>query len=268
MGKVQGLVGAARLGWGLVALLYTVHGGDEVLWTVRGVELEVNGSDVARMKLWNLEAVWGVGSVVGCWVENKLSAYVVVRAIPEREWLSEKGGVQGLVDGNSGVMWGPRQLTVIGRAWNRVDVKVEIMTAEAAKGAVVRGLVYCGMKRTVHMAVGGGGASIPRLGLRVSTAETQGAGGRPIGPGMDGRMPTRGPPPRTVGMALRRPLVGACFKCRRTGHWKNECPDGGGVDTRGCFTRGWKGHISTDCQRRVQMAMPVIGGSKDKDRVE
>ena len=95
VGKVQGLVGAARLGWGLVASPYTVHGGDEVLWTVRGVELEVNGSDVAMMILRNLEAVWGVGSVVGCWVENKLSAYVVVRGIPEREWLSEKGGVQG-----------------------------------------------------------------------------------------------------------------------------------------------------------------------------
>ena len=93
VGKVQGLVGAARLGWGLVASPYTVHGGDEVLWTVHGVELEVNGSAVARMILRNLEAVWGVGSMVGCWVENKLSAYVVVRGIQEREWLSEKGGV-------------------------------------------------------------------------------------------------------------------------------------------------------------------------------
>ena len=247
VGKVQGLVGAARLGWGVVASPYTVHGGDEVLRTVHGVELEVNGSDVATMILRNLEAVWEVGSVVGCWVENKLSAYVVVRGIPEQEWLSEKGGVQGLVDGNPGVMWGPRQPTVIGRAWNRVDVKVEIMTAEAAKGAVVWGLVYCGMKRTVHMAVGGGGVSIPRLGPRVVTAEVQATGGRPIGPGMDGRLPTRGPPTSTVGMALRRPLVGACFKCRKTGHWKNECPNGGGVDARGCFTCGWKGHISRDC---------------------
>ena len=136
-------------------------------------------------------------------MENKLSAYVVVRGIPEREWLSEKGGVQGLVDGNPGVMWGPRQPTVIGRAWNRVDVKVEIMTAEAAKGAVVRGLVYCGMKRTVHMAVGGGGASTLRVGPRGGTAEMQGTGGLSIGPGMDGRMPARGPPPRTMGRALR-----------------------------------------------------------------
>ena len=165
-------------------------------------------------------------------------------------------------------MWGPRQPTVIGRAWNRVHVKVEIMTAEAAKGAVVRGLVYCGMKRTDHMAVGGGGASIPRLGPRVGTAEIQGTGGRPMGHGVDGRLPAMGPPPYMVGMALRRPLVGACFKCRKTGHWKNECPDGGGVDARGCFTCGWKGHISRDCPRRVRMAMPAVGGSKDKDRMQ
>ena len=61
VGKVQCLVGAASLGWGLVVSQYMVHGGDEVFWTVRGVELEVNGSDIARMILRNLEWVWGVG---------------------------------------------------------------------------------------------------------------------------------------------------------------------------------------------------------------
>ena len=45
----------------MVVSQYTVHGGDEVFWTVRGVELEVNGSDIARMILRNLEWVWGVG---------------------------------------------------------------------------------------------------------------------------------------------------------------------------------------------------------------
>ena len=54
--------------------------------------------------------------------------------------------------------------TMVSRAWNRVDVKVELMRAEAAKCAVVRGLIYSGMKRRVHMAVGGGGANVPRLG--------------------------------------------------------------------------------------------------------
>ena len=162
--KVQGLVGAANLGWGLIASPYTVHVGDEVLWTVRGVGEEVNGTEVAGTILKNVKAVWGVGSLVGCWVENKMSGYVVVRGIPEREWLSEQGGVHGLVVGNPGIMGGPRQLVVIGRAWNRVDVKMELMTAEAPRGAVMRGLVYCGTKRTVHMAVRGGSTSVARVG--------------------------------------------------------------------------------------------------------
>ena len=63
-------------------------------------------------------------------------------------------------------MWGPRQPTVTNRAWNRVDVQVEIIRAKAAKGTVVRGLMYCGTSRTVHMAVTGGGASVPRQGLQ------------------------------------------------------------------------------------------------------
>ena len=84
----------------------------------------MNDNEVAGVMLKNLEAVWGVGSVVGCWVENKQSAYVVVHGIHEREWLSEKGGVQGLVDGNPGIMWGPRHPVMVNRAWNHVDVKV------------------------------------------------------------------------------------------------------------------------------------------------
>lgn len=75
-----------------------------MLWKVQGVNVDVNGADVAGVVLKNLKAVWVVCSVIGCWVQNKQSAYMVVRGIPEREWLSEKGGVQRLVDGNSGVM--------------------------------------------------------------------------------------------------------------------------------------------------------------------
>ena len=132
------------------------------MWTVSGVGEEVNGTEVVGTIMKNLEVVWGVGSLVGCWVENKMSAYGVVRGIPEREWLSEQGGVQGLVEGNPGIIWGPRQPVVVGRAWNRVDVKMELMMAEAARGAVMRGLVYCGTRRTVHMPVGAGGASLVR----------------------------------------------------------------------------------------------------------
>ena len=162
--KVQGLVRAANLGWGLVSSPYTLHVGDEVLWTVRGVGEEVNGMEIAGTILKNLEPVWGVWSLVGCWVVNKMSGCVVVRGIPEKEWLSEQGGVQGLVVGTPGIMWGPRQPVVIGRAWNRVDVKMGLMIAEAERGVVMKGLVYCSTKRTVDMAVGGGGASVARVG--------------------------------------------------------------------------------------------------------
>ena len=249
--KVQGLIGAANLGWGLVPSPYTVHGGDEVLWTVRGVGEEVNGTEVAGTILKNLEAVWGVGSLVGCWVENKLSAYVVVRGIPQREWLSEQGGVQGLVVGNPGVMWGPRQPVVIGRAWNRVVVKMVLMTAEAARGAVMRGLVYCGAKRTVHMAVGGGGASVARS--------------RPIDmapPRAPARVPRAGQlgqVERAAGVGLGRTMAGSCFPCGLVGHWKNEYPRMGGVDNRSCFTRGRRGHVSRDCARWVTATDSPVG---------
>ena len=46
---MQGLIGAASLGWGFVASPYTVHGGDEILWTVREVGEETNGSEVANV---------------------------------------------------------------------------------------------------------------------------------------------------------------------------------------------------------------------------
>ena len=258
--KVQGLIGAANLGWGLVASPYTVHGGDEVSWTVRGVGEEVNGTEVAGTLLKNLEAVWGVGSLVGCWVENKMSVYVVLRGIPEREWLSEPGGVQGLVVGNPGITWGPRQPVVVGRPWNRVDVKMELMTAEVARGAVMRGLVYCGVKRTVHMAVGGGGASVARS--------------RPVDmapPRAPARVPRTGQlvqVGRAAGVGLGRTMAGGCFRCGLVGHWKNECPRMGRVDNRSCFTCGRRGHVSRDCERRVAAVGSSVGMGKGKNRVE
>ena len=258
--KVQGLVVAANLGWGLVASPYTVHGGDEVLWTVRGVGEEVNGMEVAGTILKNLEAVCGVGSLVGCWVVNKMSADVVVRGIPEREWLSEQGGVQGLVVGNPGIIWGPRQPVVIGRAWNRVDVKMELMTAEAAQGAVMRGLVYCGTRRTVHMAVGGGGASVTRVG-QVDRTPPRAPTGVPLARQL-------GQVGKVMGAGLRRTMAGGCFWCGLVGHWKNECPKVGGVDNRSYFTCGRRGHVSRDCARRVAANDSPDGVGKGKDRAE
>ena len=257
--KVQGLIGAASLGWGVVASPYTGSRGDEILWTVRGVGEVTNGSEVASVILKNLEAVWGVGSLVRCWVENKMSAYVVVRGIPEREWLSNKGGVQGLVDGNPGIMWGPRQPTVTNRAWNRVDVKVEIMRAEAAMGTVVLGLVYYRTRRTVHMAVGGSGASVPRRRLQTSTVG--------IGARRPMATPATGYGPLRVSGVSARPL-GGCFRCKKNGHWKNECPDGPRVVERGSFTCGLRGYISRFCPRRAVASVRREGAVKGKERGE
>ena len=141
-----------------------VHSGDEVVWIVHEVNKGINGSKVAKTVLKNLEEVWSPGPLVGYWVENKLSAYAVLWGILGREWLSDKGGVQGLIDRNLGIMYGPRQLTIVSQGWNRVDVTVELMTAEAARRAVVHELVYYGTRRTVHVAVCGGGASVARVG--------------------------------------------------------------------------------------------------------
>lgn len=91
----------------MVASPYTVHRANEVLWSVRRVEFNINGKEVAGTVLKNLEVVWGVGSVVGCWVANQQFAYIVVWEILERERLSRKGGVEELVDGNLDIMWGP-----------------------------------------------------------------------------------------------------------------------------------------------------------------
>ena len=139
------------------------------------------------------------------------------------------GGIQCLLGGNHGILLGPRQLVVVSRAWNCVDVKVELMMAEAAKGAVIRGLVYCGMRRMVHMAVGGGSVSVARLVHETASGQ--------VGPKTSAGLPV-GRPPGAVGMTVRQPQVGACFRCRKPGHWKNECPDGGGVGAQGCFTCG------------------------------
>ena len=258
--KMQSLVGAAILRWGLVSTPYTVHVADEVLWTVRGVGEEVNGTEVAGTIMKNLEVVWGVRSLVGCWVENKMSAYVVVRGIPEREWLSEQGGVQGLVEGNPGIMWGPRQPVVVSRAWNRVDVKIELMTAEAAKGAVTRGLRYCGTRRTVQMAVGGGGAAV----VRARPVDT----GSLRAPAQETRTGQLGQVGRAAGAGLGRTMAGGCFRYRLVDHWKNECLRMGGVDNRNCFTCGRRGYVSRDCTRRAAPADARNGVGKGKDRAE
>ena len=143
---------------------------------------------------------------------------------------------------------------------NRVDVMMELMTAEAAKGAVVRGLVYCGTRRTVHIAVGRGGASVARA--------------KPIDPaplGAIARVPRArqlGQVGRVTGSGLGRTMAEGCFRCGLVGHWKNECTRAGGVNNRSCFTCGKRGHVSRDCARRVAATDASLGVGKGKDRAE
>ena len=149
---------------------------------------------------------------------------------------------------------------VVSRAWNRVDVKMELMTAEAAKGAVVRGLVYCGTRRTVHMAVGGGGASVARA-KPVDAAPLRAVARVP-------RARQLGQVGRVAGSGLGRIMAGGCFRCGLVSHWKNEYPRAGGVDNRSYFTCGKRGHVSRDCGRRVAATDAPLGVGKGKDRAE
>ena len=40
--------------------------------------------------------------------------------------------MQGLVDGNVGMIWRPRQLVVVSQACNGIDIKIELITATVA----------------------------------------------------------------------------------------------------------------------------------------
>ena len=139
--------------------------------------------------------------------------------------------------GNPGIMWGSRPPVVDSRTWNRVDVEVELMTAEAALGVVLRRLVYCGMLQTVHMAVGGGVGSARRVGTT--------SGGPPRTPSALSIMGHA----RRAGGGLaawsRASLAGRGFRCGKALHCENECPDvsgtgrgvsGRGVDNQSCFS--------------------------------
>ena len=137
---------------------------------------------------------------------------------------------------------------------------MELMTAEAARGAVVRVLVYCGTRRTVHMAVGGGGASVARA-KPVDVAPLGATAGVP-------RVRQLGQVGRVTGSGLGRTMAGGCFRCGLVGHWKNGSPRPGGVDNRSCFTFGKRGHVSRDCSRRVAATGAPRGVGKGKDRAE
>ena len=79
---VHSLLVASRLKWKVRAVPYTVHGGDEVLWTVSGVSSSKEDQKVVGEVRYVADMAWGVGTVNVCWVEEKESVYVIVRGIP------------------------------------------------------------------------------------------------------------------------------------------------------------------------------------------
>ena len=74
------------------------HGTDEILWRVTGVgKVTVNGAVRAAL-VDDVSAVVGGGLLKDSCVEDRLSRYVVVKGVPETEWLKDgasklKGGV-------------------------------------------------------------------------------------------------------------------------------------------------------------------------------
>ena len=61
-----------------------------------------------------MDMVWGVGVMNGCWVEDKMSVYVVACGIPESEWVGEGGDVDRLKKWAPDGGWGRRFPLVVG----------------------------------------------------------------------------------------------------------------------------------------------------------
>ena len=109
------------------------------------------------------------------------------------------------------------------------------------------------------MAVRGGGANVPRQRLQ------PGAVG--IGARRSMATPAAGYGPlRGSGVSTR--TVGACFRWKKNGHWKNECPNGPRVVERGYFTCGLLRHISRFCPKRAVTSVGRKGAVKGKERGE
>ena len=96
--KIQMLVKESkRASWGVAALVWTEHAADEVLWRVTGVGRDTSDEEVRKEMLDDVVAVVGAGLVRDSSVEDRKSRYVVVKGIPEAEWI--KNGMSNLKGG-------------------------------------------------------------------------------------------------------------------------------------------------------------------------
>ena len=226
--KVQFLVKeSGRVSWSLGALVLTEHAADEVLWRVTGVGRDTSDEMVRKELESDVTAVVGAGLVRESWVEVRKSRYVVVKGIPEAEWV--KDGMSKLKGGSGEVVWGRRAPVVTSRTGKagaaRVSVKVEVVSGEAAACLVKGGAAFLGLRKEVVLAVPGGGAGVHRL-----------AGGS-------------------------SPSIGGCYTCGDRGHVQRFCPRGASGNVRNalvgrCWGCGGFGHRVLACPGR---SLPLVG---------
>ena len=129
--NVQMLVKESRrVSWNVSAVVWTEHAADEVLWRVTGVGRDISYEDVRKELVDDVTAVVGAGLVKDSWVEERKSRYVVVKGVPEAEWM--KDGMSKLKGGGVGSMCGRRAPVVTSRVGKagaaRVSVKVEVVS--------------------------------------------------------------------------------------------------------------------------------------------
>ena len=197
------------------------------MWTVSGVSNSEEDEKMIGEIRHGADTAWGVGTVDGCWVEEKELVYVVVRGIPEGVWVGEGGGVYGLHRKYPMGDWGQRRPLVIRRAFSKVDVKAEVAHALSATYLVRGSIMRVGLRLGVGLAVSGGGIGVARKvgGPGGPTSRQQDGGSRRTGRREGG------------GSSVR------CYGCGKQGHVRSACPTNGPR----CFGCGVIGHLSYSC---------------------
>ena len=112
----------------------------------------------------DVSAVVGGGLLRDSWVEDRLSKYVVVKNVPEADWLKDRASK--LKGGGGERVWGWRRPVVVGRVGKRgaerVSLKLKVVSEVVAANLVKGGATFLGVRKEVELAVRGGGAWVSR----------------------------------------------------------------------------------------------------------
>lgn len=140
--------------------------------------------------------------------------YIVVEGIKEGVWAG--CGWNAIRTDNLLISWGQRSPIVIGRAWGKVTVKLEVVDCPAAAKAVGSEVVLAAVRRTVKLAVDPGGNTLSKNPGVCATFTSGGREGSQraqhvIGSGIGGRS-----------------MAGGCFSCGDRSHGWPFCPAGAG----------------------------------------